>query len=236
MSEPAELGRIRSLETFHDQNVCFVRLTTTLGQVGWGQTSTYNADITAQIFHRQVAPWALGADASDIGGLIARVEEREHKYPGSYRCRALAGLDTALWDLHGKVAGRAVVELLGGHPGRLRAYGSSMRRDITPHEEADRLCRLRDAFGFNAFKWRVGAECAHDLDQWPGRTEEIVPAVARRLGDGVAKLVDANGGFSSDRAIGVGRLLEAEGIRHFEEPCPYWRLEETKRGHGCAGY
>jgi len=229
MSEPAELGRIRSLETFHDQNVCFVRLTTTLSQVGWGQTSTYNADITAQIFHRQVAPWALGADASDIGGLIARVEEREHKYPGSYRCRALAGLDTALWDLHGKVAGRAVVELLGGHPGRLRAYGSSMRRDITPHEEADRLCRLRDAFGFNAFKWRVGAECAHDLDQWPGRTEEIVPAVARRLGDGVAKLVDANGGFSSDRAIGVGRLLEAEGIGHFEEPCPYWRLEETKR-------
>src|SRR5215469_13131700 len=107
-----DLGRIRSLETFHDTYVCFVRVTTTVGHVGWGQTSTYNADITAQIFHRQIAPWALGADASDIGGLIARVEEREHKYPGSYRCRALAGLDTALWDLHGKVAGRAVVELL----------------------------------------------------------------------------------------------------------------------------
>ncbi len=229
LAETVELGRIRSLETFHDRYVCFVRLTTTLGQVGWGQTSTYNADITARIFHRQVAPWAIGADTTDIGGLIARIEEREHKFPGSYRCRALAGLDTALWDLHGRVTGRPVVELLGGQPGNLRAYASSMRRDVTPRQEAQRLCRLRDDFGFDAFKWRVGAECGHDVDQWPGRTEEIVPAVARALGDGVARLVDANSGFSPDRAIEVGRLLEAEGVGHFEEPCPYWRLEETKR-------
>src|SRR5215472_3601170 len=223
-----ELGRIRSLETFHDDYVCFVRLTTTLGQVGWGQTSTYNADITAQIFHRQVAPWALGADASDIAGLITKIEDREHKYPGSYRCRALAGLDTALWDLHGRVTGRPVVELLGGQPGCLRAYASSMRRDITPRAEAERLCKLRDEVGFSAFKWRVGAECGHDVDQWPGRTEEIVPAVAHALGEGVAKLADANSGFSPRRAIEVGRLLEAEGVCHFEEPCPYWRIDDTK--------
>ena len=223
-----ELGQIRSLETFHDAYVCFVRLTTTLGQVGWGQTSTYNADITAQVFHRQVAPWALGADAADIGGLITWIEEREHKYPGSYRCRALAGLDTALWDLHGRVTGRPVVELLGGQPGRLRIYASSMRRDVTPRAESERLCGLRDKFGFSAFKWRVGAENGHDVDEWPGRTEQVVPAVARALGDGVAKLVDANGGFSPGRAIEVGRLLEAEGVCHFEEPCLFWRIEDTK--------
>src|SRR5258708_28490741 len=104
-----------------------------------------------------------------------------------------------------------------------------MRRDTTGGEEAERLWRLRDDFGFDAFKWRVGAECGHDVDQWPGRTEEIVPAVARALGADVAKLVDANGGFSPGRAIEVGRLLEAEGGGHFEEPCPYWRVEETKR-------
>jgi len=223
------LGQIRSLETFHDDYVCFVRLTTTTGEVGWGQTSTYNADITAQIFHRQVAPWALGADAADIGALVTTIEEREHKFPGSYRCRALAGLDTALWDLHGKAAGKPVVELLGGRPGPLRAYASSMRRDITALAEADRLCQLRDHLGFTAFKWRVGMECGHDVDQWPGRTEEVVAVVARRLGDAVAKLVDANSGFGPERAIEVGRLLEAEGVGHFEEPCPYWQLAETKR-------
>ena len=37
-------------------------------------------------------------------------------------------------------------------------------------------------------------------------------------GAGVAKLVDANGGFSPGRAIEVGRLLEAHSVVHFEEP------------------
>ena len=220
--------RITSLETFTNEFVCFVRLTTDSGAVGWGQTSTYNADITATIFHRQVAPWALGADAFDILPLVERIEEKEHKFPGSYRCRALAGLDTALWDLRGKLEGKPVVELLGGKPKRLRAYASSMRRDITPADEASRLVRLRDEKGFVAFKWRVGAECGHDVDEWPGRTEAIVPQVARALGDSVAKLIDANSGFSPPRAIEVGRLLEAAGVSHYEEPCPYWKLEDTK--------
>jgi L-alanine-DL-glutamate epimerase-like enolase superfamily enzyme len=220
--------KIASLETFSSEYVCFVRLTTDSGAIGWGQTSTYNADITATIFHRQVAPWALGADALDIATLVERIEEREHKFPGSYRCRAIAGLDTALWDLRGRLESKPVVELLGGHPGRLRAYASSMRRDIRPAQEAERFVRLRDEQGFDAFKWRVGAECGHDIDEWPDRTEAMVPQVARALGDGIAKLVDANSGFSPPRAIAVGRLLEAEGISHYEEPCPYWKLEETK--------
>ncbi|MBS0374953.1 MAG: mandelate racemase/muconate lactonizing enzyme family protein [Proteobacteria bacterium] len=222
------MSRIARLETFSNTYVCFVKLTTDSGEIGWGQTSTYHADITATIFHRQVAPWALGAPTDDIGGLVARIEEREHKFPGSYRCRALAGLDTALWDLHGRRAGKPVVELLGGRPRRLRAYGSSMKRDIRPEAEAERFLRLRDRHGFDAFKWRVGAECGRDVDEWPGRTEAIVPVVARALGEGVAKLVDANSGFSPRRAIEVGRLLEAEGIGHFEEPCPYWHLEQTR--------
>ena len=221
--------RIARLETFSNEFVCFVRVTTDSGASGWGQTSTYNADITATIFHRQVAPWALGENALDIDALIARIEEKEHKYPGSYRCRALAGLDTALWDLRGRLEDKPVVALLGGRPRALRAYASSMKRDITPEAEAARFVRLRDEAGFDAFKWRVAAECGRDVDEWPGRTEAVVPVVARALGPGIAKLVDANSGYSPARAIEVGRLLEAEGITHYEEPCPYWRFDETRQ-------
>ena len=220
--------RIARIETFATQFVCFVRLTAEDGAQGWGQCSTYNADITAQILHRQVAPWALGASCDDILGLVQRIEEREHKFPGSYRCRALEGLDTALWDLRGKREGKPVVELLGGSPRRLRAYASSMKRDITPEDEAARFVQLRDEKGFDAFKWRVGAECGRDIDEWPGRTEAVVPIVSRALGDGIDKLVDGNSGFGVARAIEVGHLLQAEGIGHFEEPVPYWHLEETR--------
>jgi L-alanine-DL-glutamate epimerase-like enolase superfamily enzyme len=221
--------KIRKLETFCNEFVGIVRVTVDTGDQGWGQVSTYNADITCQIFHRQVARHALGTDAIDFGNTLLLINEREHKYPGSYLRRATAGLDTALLDLRGKAEGKPVVALIGGKPQKLRCYASSMKRDITPEDETKRFLKLRDEKGFDAFKWRVGAECGRDQDEWPGRTEAIVPMVARALGDGVAKLVDANSCYSPAKAIAVGRLLEDEGIGHFEEPCPYWEFEQTKQ-------
>lgn len=220
--------KLIKLETFTNEFVGFVRATTETGATGWGQVSTYNADITCEIFHRQIAPHALGTNALDFADTLALIGEREHKYPGSYLRRAMTGLDTALWDLRGKLEDKPVTALIGGSPGRLRAYASSMRRDITPLDEATRLARLRDAHGFTAFKWRVGSECGRDRDEWPGRTEAVVPTVARALGDGIEKLVDGNSCYSAARAIEVGRMLQDNGIGHFEEPCPYWEYDQTR--------
>ena len=44
----------------------------------------------------------LDHPVADFLDLAAVVNEREHKYPGSYVRRALAGVDTALWDLLGR--------------------------------------------------------------------------------------------------------------------------------------
>lgn len=222
--------KITKLETFCTEWVGFVRVTAEDGSIGWGQVSTYNADITCRIFHRQVARWALGRNALDIPALVAEIPEREHKFPGSYLMRALTGLDTALFDLRGRIEGRSVCELLGGTPRSLRVYGSSMKRgEITPAEEAARLARLADRHGFDAFKFRIGKECGHDDDEWPGRTDEIVPLVRRTLGDDMTLLVDANSGYTPAKAIEVGRFLEDHGIVHFEEPCPYWEYDWTRQ-------
>ena len=221
--------KIQRIETFCTPFVGFVRVTTDDGAQGWGQVSTYHADISALILHRQVAPWALGQDARDIDAVVGRVCEMELKFPGSHLYRAIGGLDTALWDLHGRLAGRPVCALLGGTPGPLRAYASSMKRDITPEDEARRFVALRERHGFDAFKFRVGAECGHDRDEWPGRTEAIVPALRRALGPGATLLADANSCFSVPRAIEVGRLLQEHGVCHFEEPCPYEDYAATRR-------
>jgi L-alanine-DL-glutamate epimerase-like enolase superfamily enzyme len=219
--------KITRLETFTRRQIGIVRVTTDDGAAGIGQLSPFNADITAQVFHRQVAPHVLGADPSDIGGLVERVIEAEYKFPGSYICRALTGLDTALWDRRGKLAGKSVCELLGGTPRPFPVYGSSMRRDISPEDEAARLARLRDEQGFAAFKVRVGKVCGHDEDQWPGRTQALIPVVRGALGDEVTLLADGNSCYSPARAIAVGQMLEWYGLGHFEEPCPYWELEWT---------
>jgi L-alanine-DL-glutamate epimerase-like enolase superfamily enzyme len=221
--------KIKTLETFSTSNVGFVRVTAEDGAQGWGQVSPYNADITCQIFHRQVARWALGADADDIAALTDSIPEREHKFPGSYVMRALCGLDTALWDLRGKRAGKSVCELLGGKPRPFPVYASSMKRGaITPKNEAARFIRLRDKHGYTAFKFRVGKECGHDEDEWPGRTDEIVPLIRKTLPD-ARLLVDGNSAYTPKKAIEVGRMLEDNGICHFEEPCPYWEYHWTKQ-------
>jgi L-alanine-DL-glutamate epimerase-like enolase superfamily enzyme len=220
--------RISQIETFCDPFVGFVRVTAEDGSQGWGQVSPYHADIICTVLHRQVAPWCLGEDALDIEGLVDRVPEREHKFPGSHLYRALCGVETALWDLRGRREGRPVYELLGGRARPLRAYASSMKRDITPEDEARRMGALRERHGFDAFKFRVGAEYGHDRDEWPGRTEAIVPLMRRALGDDVALLVDANSCYSPARAIEVGHLLQDHGVSHYEEPCPYWELAQTK--------
>ena len=162
--------KIKSIETFSNEFVCFVRVTTDNGAQGWGQVAPYCADITAKVIHRQVAPYSLGKNIFDLDDILGSIRDREHKFPGSYLRRGMGGLDTAIWDLRGKFEGKPVCSLLGGTPGTFRAYASSMKRDITPVDEADRFLRLRDAHGFDAFKFRVGAEVGWDKDEWPGRT------------------------------------------------------------------
>lgn len=218
---------IQRIESYSRENIGFVRVLSDDGAEGWGQLSPYNADIAALVLHRQIAPLALGQDALDIASLCRRIIEGTYKFPGSYVCRALCGLDTALWDLRGKVEGKGVCELLGGTLRPLTPYGSSMRRDITPEAEAERLTALKARYGFRAFKIRIGSVNGHDRDQWPGRTEALVPAVRRAVGDEVTLLVDGNSCYTPAKAIEVGRMLEAHHIGHFEEPCPYWELEWT---------
>jgi L-alanine-DL-glutamate epimerase-like enolase superfamily enzyme len=140
----------------------------------------------------------------------------------------VGGVETALWDLLAKKAGCSVAKLAGGGIRKeFRAYGSSMSREIKPLEEAQRLTRLRQEHGFDAFKIRVGKVLGKDVDAWPGRSEDLVRTVRRELGSQVSLLVDGNSGFSPAGAIKLGSVLQECGVEHFEEPCPYWELEWT---------
>src|SRR5262249_57367426 len=139
-----------------------VRVRAEDGFEGWGQVAPYHADITALVLHRQVARHVLGQDDGDLTALGERVMEREHKFPGSHLVRALGGVDTALWDLQGKRAGRPVCELIGGAVRRVPAYASSMRRGIEAAQEAARLARLPDQHGYRAAQVRIGPRCRRD--------------------------------------------------------------------------
>ena len=106
------MPKIVQLETFSNEFVCFVKVTSEDGYSGWGQTAPYNADITAQIFHRQVAPWALGHDCQDIPQLIDRIQRWNINSRQLSRPRD-RWFGYGLWDMAGKRANKPVVELIG---------------------------------------------------------------------------------------------------------------------------
>ncbi|MFW5985703.1 MAG: mandelate racemase/muconate lactonizing enzyme family protein [Halanaerobiaceae bacterium] len=221
--------KIKALETYTRSELSVVKVITDDGREGFGQMSPFNADISTEVFHRQVAPHVLGKNPFNIKEIINDCLIKEYKYPGTYIRRALSGLDTSLWDLKGKVKEKSVCELLGGTNGYVDVYGSSMSREIKPEEEAKRLKKLQQKYGFKAFKIRIGKVCGFDEDQWPGRTEEIVPAVRKAIGEETKLYVDANSCYTPEKAIEIGKMLAQYNVVHFEEPCPYWKLDWTKQ-------
>jgi L-alanine-DL-glutamate epimerase-like enolase superfamily enzyme len=218
---------IQSIETYVRGAVGLVRLRTADGREGWGQVAPYETALTVDILHRLVAPHVLGKDPADFEALIDRAIEANYKFPWSFVCRAACGVDTAVWDLAGRLTGRSVASMLGATRRDLPVYGSSMRRDISPADEGVRLGRLRDAHGYRAFKIRVGREVGRDGDAAPGRTEEIILAVRKAVGSDVELFADANSCYTPPRAIEVGRRLEDAGYTMYEEPCPFWEIEWT---------
>lgn len=218
---------ITRIESWTHGSFGFVRLSTSDNREGWGQLSSFEPDLTATVLHRQVAPRVLGKDPAQIDAIVDAVIDANMKFPWSYVCRALSGVDTALWDLYGKIKEKPVYALLGENRNPFPVYGSSMRRDISPQDEATRLAALRDSHGYKAFKVRAGQAVGHDRDASPGRTEALIPAVRKAVGDDVRLLADGNSCYSPPRAVEVGRLMQDHGYFFFEEPCPYWELEWT---------
>lgn len=222
---------ITRLETFRHSHACLVRVTDDAGAVGWGQTAPYNVDLTEEFLHRVVAPWVLGREGDDIDAIVNKALDRNYKFMGTFLYRAVAGADTALWDLKARRAGVSVGELLGGKRRAVPVYGSSMRRDNSPEAEVQRIVQAHHERGFRAFKIKIGPRLGNDDDPAGAeqRTRSLVPLVRRSLPDSVQLFADANGSYDTARAIDMGRFLADHGFTQYEEPCPHTDVHATAR-------
>src|SRR5262245_10593783 len=111
-------------------DIIFVRVDTDAGVTGWGEAFGYTSTpVTMVALTHVVAPLAQGRDPTDIANLMAdlwfRTKGMSRNGPVAF---ALSGLDIALWDIKGKVAGAPIWKLIGGagRP-RVEAYASLMR-------------------------------------------------------------------------------------------------------------
>jgi mandelate racemase len=124
---------------------------------------------------------------------------------------AMAGFDAACWDALAIAAGVPLTTFLGAEPRPIPAYNScglGLMDDLGAlAEEAETLLEG----GFRAMKLRLG---------YPTLRADIaaVHTVRKRIGDGIALMVDYNQALSVGEARLRGRALDAENIYWLEEP------------------
>jgi L-alanine-DL-glutamate epimerase-like enolase superfamily enzyme len=125
---------------------------------------------------------------------------------------AIAGVDTALWDILGKSLGAPVWRLLGGRRAeRMPAYASGGWAD-----EAGIGAQLKgycDQAGFRAVKMRIGV-----MDGSPARSAARVRAARKALGPDIRLMADAHGTWTVAEAKAFCRMVEDCDLFWFEEP------------------
>ena len=213
---PEELGY--SQQYYARRTAHLVEVRTDEGVTGWGECFGPGDVAVANkaIVERVIQPMVLGRDPLDRDVIWHKVYNllRDHGQKGM-PLQALSGVDIALWDIAGKVAGLPLHKLIGGaHRTRVRAYGYGMmlkREGVDDHVArfADEAAGIRD-MGFAAAKMKVGLGPRDDV--------RLCEAVRRGVGPEFPFMVDANHCYTTSDAFHVGRALEELDAYWFEEP------------------
>ncbi|MEM0989426.1 MAG: mandelate racemase/muconate lactonizing enzyme family protein [Pseudomonadota bacterium] len=210
-----ELGY--SQQYYAKRTAHLVEVSTDEGITGWGECFGPGAVALGNktIVEQALAPMVMGRDPLAREAIWAHCYNmlRDHGQKGM-PIQALSGLDIALWDIAGKVAGLPLYRLLGG-PTRERlpvyGYGMMLRRLPVADLAAafrEEVVQIRE-MGFKATKMKVGLGVADDI--------RLAQSVAEGAG-GMPFAVDANHAYHLMDALAVGRALDELGALWFEEP------------------
>src|SRR3954447_14206103 len=130
---------------------------------------------------------------------------------------AVSGLDMAFWDALGQVAGKPIVELLGGSPRPIRAYDSY--GVVDPIADERDLRRSLDQ-GFRGIKIKGG-------DGDAAKDEHVVKGVRALLGPDIALMIDFNQSLDPAEATRRIARLAPYDLHWVEEPV----AQENLSGH-----
>jgi L-alanine-DL-glutamate epimerase-like enolase superfamily enzyme len=179
------------------------------GETGLGYTYGHRA--CALLIEDTLAPAILGCDATAVGSRWEAMSAaiRNAGRPGA-GMMALSALDTALWDLAARRAGRPLVDLLDRVHDAVPVYGSGGFCNYP----LERLAGQLGGWVESAIP-RVKLKVSRQPERDPAR----LAAVRRAIGDDVELYVDANGALSRTEALAWSHRFRDEwGVSWFEEP------------------
>ncbi|MBN9062151.1 MAG: hypothetical protein J0H41_06890 [Rhizobiales bacterium] len=104
-------------------------------------------------------------------------------------------IDTALWDLYGKLTNQPVAQILGLYRDKLPTYASSMTKP-TRGEFVEEALRYKER-GFHGYKVHAIGDPEADID--------ICTRIRAAVGDAYALMIDVVSGYDQAQAMRVGR-------------------------------
>lgn len=176
---------------------------------------TYAARACQTLIDDVLTGAVLGRPALDIvGAWEAMVRAiRNMGRPGIVSC-AISAVDTALWDLKGKLLDLPVCRLLGVVHEEVPVYGSG---GFTTYDESatrDQIERWVGEWHLPRIKIKIGESWGHNVERDLNRV-----ALARKAaGHHVELYVDANGGYTRKQALRVANAMKEYNVTWFEEP------------------
>jgi L-alanine-DL-glutamate epimerase-like enolase superfamily enzyme len=188
------------------------------------------------IFLRNLQPFFIGKDARDLDILLEKVfiYGFNFRYNGISIGIPLATIEFAILDLLGRVANKSIGQLIGEiHHPDVAVYQATEYREKSVEESLELIKRDVAEYNAHALKIKIGGLMFMTTDinavGPPGRTETMIPLIRKTFGDQMALFADANGFYSVEEAIRVGKLLEEYRYGFFEEPVMFDWHEETKQ-------
>jgi o-succinylbenzoate synthase len=176
------------------------------GLVGWGECTVpedpfFNEEFTEgawEVLRHFVIPEILGADLPDgeeVGMRLSRIRGNR---------MAIAGVETAVWDLDAKTRAIPLHKALGGVRTEIPC-GVSIGLQPTVDALISKVAKELDA-GYRRIKIKIA----------PGRDVALVRAVREQFGD-IVLSVDANSAYTLED-IAVLRELDQFGLLMLEQP------------------
>lgn len=171
-----------------------------------------------------IRQYAVGLDISEPDTVGDRLRDMTAFWArGGIASGVIGAIETASWDVAGKIAGKPVHVLMGG-PARDRVEVYASGGLGTHPAEVLRWVKAQEDHGFSTVKFRAMGS--------PEQTVDLLREVVPRLAVGTSFVLDAVQGCSSRPwsiadAVRVGDAAGEMGARWFEEPC---------RAEDVAGY
>ncbi len=197
-----------------------VEVVTDEGLIGVGECPGHpNIALVRQVLEG-VRDVVVGEDPLRVGRLIGLLLARRGLHHFRHAANtALGGLEIALWDIVGKVAGEPLSRLLGGPVRERIPYYRYIA--LAPSDEMAEQAAAAVGEGFWTIYLKTGFERRKDVAD--------VAEVREAIGPDVALRVDANEAWSPAEAIAIMRELEPYRLEFVEQPVSMYDLDGLAR-------